>query len=217
MPGMYAALGGRRAFHAAVEDFYRRVAGDPKLRDYFGATDLERLKAHQRSFLAMALGGPRAYVGRTMASAHSRLAVTDEAFDRVLDHLVSTLAGLGVPAELIREIVTGLLALRHDIVRVPGTERERHRPAAQGPPPASADPRVQTDPASDPSIRPDPASDPRVRPEPAPDWDQHLRPERPRPVAPAAPTSPSGAGSFEPHPDNPANEQPVSRPPRVWR
>ena len=202
MPGMYAALGGRPAFDAAVEDFYRRVAGDPELRDYFDATDLERLKAHQHSFLAMALGGPRAYVGRTMALAHASLAVTDEAFDRVLDHLVSTLAGLGVPAELIREIVTGLLSLRHDIVRVPGTERERHRPVAEAPPAASADPGLRTD--------------------AAPDWDERLwpersRPERLRPAVPAAPTAPAGAGSFEPHPENPANDQPVSRPRPVWR
>ncbi len=54
MAGMYGALGGRRAFAAAVEDFYRRVVGDPRLRPYFDATDLKRLKAHQHSFLAMA-------------------------------------------------------------------------------------------------------------------------------------------------------------------
>jgi truncated hemoglobin YjbI len=35
MPGMYAALGGRRVFEAAVEDFYRRVVGDEALRRYF--------------------------------------------------------------------------------------------------------------------------------------------------------------------------------------
>jgi hemoglobin len=197
MPGMYAALGGRPAFVAAVADFYRRVAGDPKLRDYFDATDLERLKAHQHSFLAMALGGPRAYVGRTMASAHSSLDVTDEAFDRVLDHLVSTLSGVGVPAELIREIVAGLLSLRHDIVRVPGTERERHRPFAQAPPPASPDRKVRTG--------------------PAPDWDERLWPDHSRPATPAAPTELDEAGSFEPHPDNPSHDQPVSRPRPVWR
>ena len=96
MPGMYVTLGGRQVFEAAVEDFYRRVVGDEALRRYFDGIELGRLKAHQQSFLAMALGGPRAYVGRTMASAHATLAITDEAFDRVLDHLVGTLLDLGV-------------------------------------------------------------------------------------------------------------------------
>jgi hemoglobin len=201
MSGMYATLGGRPAFNAAVEDFYRRVVGDPKLRAYFSAIDLERLKAHQQSFLAMALGGPRAYVGRTMASAHSSLAITDEAFDRVLDHLVSTLAGLGVPGELIREIVTGLLGLRHDIVRVQGSERDRAATAAPSP-------------AAAPSfwLGPVPAGG-RMPPGPVPDWDERLRPaERCRPAAPAAPGS-----LFEPHPDNPAHDQPVTRRRPVWR
>jgi hemoglobin len=217
MAGMYATLGGRPAFDAAVEDFYRRVVRDPQLRPYFAAIDLERLKAHQQSFLAMALGGPRTYLGRTMASAHSTLAITDEAFDRVLDHLVSTLAGLGVPGELIREIVTGLLSLRHDIVRVQGTERDR--PGAWRPPGAPAGP------ASRPDQAPAGAT---VPPGPVPDGDEWIRPAgRPRP-APAAP-----GWLFEPDPENPAarstgalprgspdpsaHDQPVSRRRPIWR
>ncbi len=198
MAGMYATLGGRPAFDAAVKDFYRRVVGDPQLRPYFEAIDLERLKAHQQSFLAMALGGPRTYVGRTMSSAHSSLAVTDEAFDRVLDHLVSTLAGLGVPGELIREIVTGLLGLRHDIVRIQGTERDR--PGSWRPP-------------GGPGSRPGPApAGATVPPGPVPDRDERIRAAaRARPV-PAAPGS-----LFEPDPENPAHDQSVSRPRPVGR
>jgi hemoglobin len=213
MSGLYGTLGGRRAFDAAVADFYRRVAGDPELRTYFQATDMERLKAHQHSFLAMALGGPRAYVGRTMASAHSSLAITDEAFDRVLDHLVSTLVGLGVPAELIREIVTGLLGLRHDIVRVPGTEHDRASPAPGRSAAAPASPRIRLDPVPTAA---------RVRPGPVPDRVERSRPaERARPYERSWPPKrpqPGAPGSlFEPHPDNPAHDRPVNRPRPAWQ
>ena len=192
MPGMYATLGGRRVFEAAVEDFYRRVVGDEALRRYFDGIDLERLKAHQHSFLAMALGGPRAYVGRTMAAAHTTLAITDEAFDRVLDHLVGTLADLGVASGLIRQTVSALLALRHDIVRVQGTEHDREIGAAAWPRSGHG---------------------PRVQPGPLPDW-EHRQPAQPvepagslEPVG-AEPAEPSEPGSlFEPHPDNPARER----------
>ncbi len=200
MAGMYGALGGRRAFAAAVEDFYRRVVGDPRLRPYFDATDLKRLKAHQHSFLAMALGGPRAYLGRTMAVAHSGLAITDEAFDRVMDHLVSTLADLGVPASLIREVGTKLLPLRHDIVRVPGSEHGRVRPPA----PAAA------------------GHGEAEWPEPP-----HRTPPRPGPLPrPARPAAASGGSMFEPDPENPGHAdhadyaghaEPVSRPRPAWR
>jgi hemoglobin len=210
MPGMYSMLGGRPAFEAAVEDFYRRIVADPHLRAYFEHIDLGRLKGHQHSFLAMALGGPRAYVGRTMSSAHATLAITDEAFDRVLEHLVHTLADAGVPARGIRDVVTGLLGLRHDIVRVPGLERDR---AAGAPWEAPAEE------AAEPAAAPGPELGEDVEPWPEEPWPG----ERPRPAARRRtspdrirPVAPEPGSAFEPHPDNPANSR-LSRQPPVWR
>ena len=164
MPGIYSILGGRPAFEAVVDDFYDRITADPHLRAYFEHVDLGRLKGHQHSFLAMALGGPRAYLGRTMSSAHATLAITDEAFDRVLEHLVHTLADAGAPSRGIRDVVTGLLGLRHDIVRVPGLERDR---AAEPPPQAPAEQ------AAEPAAAPEAELDSDVEPgsvfEPHPD------------------------------------------------
>jgi hemoglobin len=57
-----------------------------------------------------------------MRSAHAGLNVTDDAFDRVVAHLVDTLAALGVPVELIEAIGAKLAPLRADIVTV---EEER--------------------------------------------------------------------------------------------
>jgi hemoglobin len=50
-----------------------------------------------------------------MAAAHARLDITDEAFDRVMDHLVATLESVGMDLPTIREIAGNLLPLRHDI------------------------------------------------------------------------------------------------------
>ena len=47
---------------------------------------------------------------RGMQAAHARLDVTDEAFDRVMDHLIATLVDLGVSRELIREVAWTLTA-----------------------------------------------------------------------------------------------------------
>jgi hemoglobin len=113
-------LGGTQAFEALVEELDRRILQDVRLRPYFDGVGLERLKHHQRSFLAMAFGGPPGYLGRTVEAAHARLDVTDEAFDRVMDHLIATLVDLGVAQPLIREVAWTLLPLRHDIVRAPG-------------------------------------------------------------------------------------------------
>ena len=120
MARIYVRLGGTQAFEALVKELDRRILEDVRLRPYFDGVGLERLQHHQRSFLAMAFGGPPGYLGRTLEAAHSSLDVTDEAFDRVMDHLIAALVDLGVAQELIREVAWTLLPLRHDIVRAPG-------------------------------------------------------------------------------------------------
>jgi hemoglobin len=101
-----------------VDDFYARVLADPRLAPFFAGTDLSRLKAHQRSFIAAAIGGPEVFAGRDMATAHAGLAISDGDFDAVVAHLVDTLDGLGVPAEIIGQIGAALAPLRADVVTV---------------------------------------------------------------------------------------------------
>jgi len=113
---LFDIIGGADAVRAAVDDFYRRVLADPRLAPYFATTDLNRLKAHQRSFIAAAIGGPELFSGRDMKTAHAGFHISDTEFDAVVGHLVDTLAGLGVPEETIGQIGGALMPLRADIV-----------------------------------------------------------------------------------------------------
>lgn len=113
---IYDSIGGAPAVQAAVDDFYVRVLGDPQLAPYFVGVDIQKLKAHQRSFIAAAIGGSELYSGRDMAAAHADLKIKDEDFDAVVGHLVATLSGLGVPEETIGQIGGALSPLRGEIV-----------------------------------------------------------------------------------------------------
>ena len=113
---IYDSIGGASAVRAAVDDFYVRVLADPKLAPFFTETDMDRLKAHQRSFIAAAIGGPEIFAGRDMATAHAGLGIGDTEFDAVVGHLVDTLTGLGVPEDTIGQIGAALTPLRGDIV-----------------------------------------------------------------------------------------------------
>lgn len=115
MGSIYDDIGGAASVSAAVDDFYVRVLADPMLAPYFENTEIDRLKAHQRSFIAAAIGGPEIYAGRSMKEAHAGLDVTPAAFDRVVEHLVATLQGLGVPDETIATIGGALAPLKNDI------------------------------------------------------------------------------------------------------
>ena len=108
---IYAAIGGASAVSAAVDDFYRRVLADPELAGYFIGVDVDRVKAHQRLFIAAAIGGPAAYRGRPMREAHAGLHVRDEDFDRVVGHLAATLTSLGADGPTIAMIADTLVPL----------------------------------------------------------------------------------------------------------
>jgi hemoglobin len=122
---IYDSIGGGPAVRAAVDDFYARVLADPQLAPFFTGVGLQHLKAHQRAFIAAAIGGPEIYQGRDMAAAHAGLAITDVDFDAVVGHLVDTLTGLGVPQETIGQIGGALAPLRGDIVTAPADELAR--------------------------------------------------------------------------------------------
>ncbi len=120
MPTMYDEIGGARGVDGVVEELYRRLLGDPDLVAYFEGRDVTRLKAHQRALVGVALGGTsEEYTGRMMHPAHAGLAITDEAFDRVLDHLGAVLADVGVPAVTTAKILAILQPLRTDVVQAP--------------------------------------------------------------------------------------------------
>src|SRR4051794_38764862 len=115
---IYDEIGGSAAVSAAVDGFYERVLADPTLDGFFEDVDLQRLKGHQRSFIAAAIGGPESYLGRAMLEAHAHLGVTDEAFDAVVGHLVDALADLGVAETTIERITGALAPLKPDVERV---------------------------------------------------------------------------------------------------
>jgi hemoglobin len=126
---LFQSIGGAPAIAAAVEIFYERVLADPAVAPAFAGIPLARLKHHQRAFLTRALGGPAYYAGRDMRAAHAGLAITDEHFDRVAQHLTDTLTGLGVDAAIVAQVVAGIAPLRAVIVTVPDPAEDVRRSA----------------------------------------------------------------------------------------
>lgn len=117
---IYDEIGGAPAVTAVVDAFYVRLLDDGDLQPYFGGKDMARLKAHQRALVTVALGGTsEEYAGKMMHPAHAGLAITNEAFDKVLDHLLAVLNDVGVAAVTSAKIMAILEPLRTDVVQAP--------------------------------------------------------------------------------------------------
>jgi len=115
---LFADVGGAPAVSAAVDSFYERVLADPELQVWFEGIELDKLKAHQRAFLAVGLGGPELYEGRSMRTAHRGQHITTEAYSAVLDHLADALTDLGVQESIIVQVIERIEKLRAAIVGV---------------------------------------------------------------------------------------------------
>lgn len=118
---VYGAIGGPRALRTVVDVFYRRVLADPALQPFFVDVDVERLSAHQRAFLATALGGPDLYGGRDLTEAHQGLTIGDGDFDAMSAHLVGVLRDLGLGGVELEAAIERIESFRDAVVHGAGS------------------------------------------------------------------------------------------------
>jgi hemoglobin len=113
---IYEQLGGEPAIDKAVGLFYEKVLGDDLLLDFFQEVNVAVLKNHQKKLWTFITGGPNAYIGKDLRTAHKHLKIEDEHFDRVGAHMEATLKELGVPENLVNNIMEKVLFLRDEVL-----------------------------------------------------------------------------------------------------
>ena len=116
---LFSRLGGEAVLKGVIDDFYGRVMKDPLVAVQFHGKDLGRLKGHLVKFVSQALGGPGQYDGPTLFDAHKKLAITDEQFNRVVQHLGAALEKFQVGQKEISQVVELLAPLKPDISMTP--------------------------------------------------------------------------------------------------
>ncbi len=118
---LYERLGGMPAIRAVVDDFVSRILADTRVNGWFAhaannPANAAAYKAALADFLCQATGGACKYAGRDMGSVHKGRRITGEAFDAVIDDLVSTLTKLNVPEKEKSDVLTILKAMKTAIV-----------------------------------------------------------------------------------------------------
>lgn len=116
---LYQKLGGQAAINAAVDLFYTKVLVDDRVKHFFDDVNMKRQHNQQKAFLAAALGGPVAWTGKDMRTAHASLDLNDTHFDAIAEHLQATLVELKVPKELIDQVMGIVASTRDDVLNRP--------------------------------------------------------------------------------------------------
>jgi len=116
---LYKRLGGYDAIAAVTDDFLARLASDTQTKRFFvghSAESLKQIRQHIVDFLCQATGGPCAYHGRDMKTAHTGLGITEDDWNASVKDLVATLDKFKVPEKEKTEVLSAVSGLKADIV-----------------------------------------------------------------------------------------------------
>lgn len=93
-PSLYQRLGGREGIALVVDDFVANVVADARINARFKRlqpAQVFKLKSNLSDQICDATGGPCAYVGRDMKTAHKGMKITDAEWNATVDALVRAL------------------------------------------------------------------------------------------------------------------------------
>jgi hemoglobin len=113
---LYDKYGGEDTIASVVDQFYKKVLADPRVKDFFNKTDMTKQRRHQTNFICFALGGPKKYTGKNMRDAHAGMGLTDVHFDAIVELLSATLLENGVTKEDVTTIQGVIEPLRNDVL-----------------------------------------------------------------------------------------------------
>jgi len=107
----------RGAMRSVASALYKKILADDLLAPYFRGVDIDRQASMLAEFLAMAFGGPHAYSGRDLRTAHAQLpGLTDTHFDLVVSYLADTLREFGVADGDIATVDAVAETVRDDVL-----------------------------------------------------------------------------------------------------
>lgn len=119
---LYARLGGVYPISMVVDDFIDRLLvndtlnANPAISEARRRVPRQGLKFHVTALVCQVTGGPCAYSGRDMKTAHVHLHITAREWDAMLADFRKTLDKFAVPAAEQGELVAIVNSTRADIV-----------------------------------------------------------------------------------------------------
>ena len=115
---LFDKYGGQQTIDKAVEEFYAKLLVDDTVKHFFQTLNMKKLMGHLKAFVAVAMGGPNKYSGRTMRAAHEHLNITENQFHVVKTTLLDTLEELGFEKEDLATVDEIVEDTKADITKI---------------------------------------------------------------------------------------------------
>ncbi len=118
-PTLYERLGGRDGIALVVDDFMANVVADNRINARFKdlkPPEVVKLKGHLSDQICEATGGPCAYLGRDMKTAHAGMKITEAEWSATVEALAKALDKHRVPQKEKHELLVLLGSMKNDIL-----------------------------------------------------------------------------------------------------
>jgi hemoglobin len=95
--------------NSLVKGFFHKIHADDLLQNLFKDHDQERIQHHPQTFLSHGFGENQ-YSQTQIADAHKQLSISDEHFESMVNHFITTLDENGYSEEernKVREVLRG--------------------------------------------------------------------------------------------------------------
>lgn len=113
---LYRELGGQAGIVKIANLTTDRFLADPRIKQTFDDTDLERFRRLLAEQFCVVSGGPCEYTGHSMAESHNGLHLKNADFNFVVEDLQDALSQAGIPFRTQNRLLARLAPMQHDIV-----------------------------------------------------------------------------------------------------
>ncbi len=113
---VFKAFHGRPGIDRIIDDFVGRISTDPRIAARFTGANLTRLRLELKDQVCYLTGGPCAYTGQDMKSAHAGMGLMNKDFNALAEDLQKSMDKEKVPFPAQNRLLARLAPMQHAIV-----------------------------------------------------------------------------------------------------
>jgi hemoglobin len=113
---LYTDMGGKAGIDRMVDEVEKVYLADPRIKDIFGESNLERLNGKLKEHFCVVAGGPCVYTGHSMEAAHKGLHLHNADFNALVEDLQTAMDKCQIPFATQNRFLARLAPMQHQVV-----------------------------------------------------------------------------------------------------
>lgn len=113
---LFDDLGGQPGINKLVDASVANYLADPRIKDIFSESNMERIRAEMKDQFCMVAGGPCRYTGHSMEATHKGLHLTNANFNAVVEDLQNAMDSCNIPFATQNRLLARLAPMQHQVV-----------------------------------------------------------------------------------------------------